>query len=496
MNSNIDLKSLGSSNATGVDARSDRLLVGPPRRIGTRVLLPAGLIMAFVGVFGYATRGSLLPAVDVQVEQPVVLTNGSAASADAETVAPVFQAPGWIEPYPFETQISASAPGIVRRIHVLEGQQVSSGTLVAELADEEARVNLDQANAELELRKAELAAAEATRDHPSALTAAVRTAEADLARAKAEHKRMEQTGAISSRQAQAYKNLVDRGASPAITASKADSEAKAAELSVEEAHASVDAAEAMLASARERLKLLVDETNRVLIAKAAVAKAEVAVRDAAYRLALRRVVAATSGTIMNLHVGEGASISPDFGRGLLIASMYDPSRLQARVEVPLADAGKIRLGMAAEITVEAMPDHVIHGELVRVVHMADIQRNSLPVKVRVLDPDPALKPEMVARVQFLDVRKGDTSTSGSSATTGSGAISLLIPSRLAGRDAKEASLWIVSANGRAQRRPVTLGPMRSGDMREVGSGLLPSDKLIVSDTKSLKEGCRVRTQSR
>src|SRR5690606_29574462 len=75
--------------------------------------------------------------------------------------------------------------------------------------------------------------------------------------------------------------------------------------------------------------------------------------------------------------------------------------LQVRADVPLAEAARVSAGLPAEIRVEALPDRVFRGEVVRIVHEADPVKNTLPVKVRILDPDPALKPEMIARLQFL-----------------------------------------------------------------------------------------------
>src|SRR5690606_23611502 len=125
------------------------------------------------------------------------------------------------------------------------------------------------------------------------------------------------------------------------------------------------------------------------------------VKEAGVALDRCKVVAPTTGTVMRLHKTPGAMVSADVPEGTQIVSMYDPQSLQVRAEVPLAEAAKIRVGLPAEIRVEAMPDKVFRGGLTRVVHLADVQRNSLQVKVRILNPLPTLKPEMVARVQFL-----------------------------------------------------------------------------------------------
>jgi hypothetical protein len=84
-----------------------------------------------------------------------------------------------------------------------------------------------------------------------------------------------------------------------------------------------------------------------------------------------------------------------------VVHLYDPAHLQVRVDVPLAEASRVGIGHKARIVVEVLPDRVFQGEVTRIVNEADLQKNTLQVKVRILDPVPELKPEMLARAQFL-----------------------------------------------------------------------------------------------
>lgn len=113
------------------------------------------------------------------------------------------------------------------------------------------------------------------------------------------------------------------------------------------------------------------------------------------------IKAPTTGTIMRLQAAPGTMLSGDMIDGMNIAQMYQPELLQVRVDVPLAEAARVRPGLAAEIRVEALPDRRFRGELINIVPQFDLQKNVLPVKVRVYDPDEALRPEMIARVEFF-----------------------------------------------------------------------------------------------
>ena len=77
--------------------------------------------------------------------------------------------------------------------------------------------------------------------------------------------------------------------------------------------------------------------------------------------------------------------------------------------MPLAEVARIGVGQPAEITLDLLPDRVFKGEVTRLVHRADLAKNTVPVKVRLIDPDPRLKPDMLARVRVMP-SSGDSAT--------------------------------------------------------------------------------------
>jgi multidrug efflux pump subunit AcrA (membrane-fusion protein) len=70
------------------------------------------------------------------------------------------------------------------------------------------------------------------------------------------------------------------------------------------------------------------------------------------------------------------------------------------------------VGQRCEVVVEVLPDRTFAGEVTRITHQADLQKNTLQIKVRVLDPDPMLRPEMLTRVRFLGGEDDRTDASG------------------------------------------------------------------------------------
>lgn len=502
MKTDIDLTTFQNS-ASLSSAHQGSALVEPPRRFVTRYVLPLGLIAAFMAVGAYAVRDSLTPTTDVKVILPVPTTEAAGDPATASDAAsgaggvPLFQAPGWVEPFPYTTYISSLSEGIIDKVHVLEGQEISSGTVVAELIDTEARNEVALAEANLARKKAELESAQESWDNPIALREAVSAAEAEQVRLEAEKANATQMLEVARSESRIEETLTRSGGTGKLPAQKAAAAARSASLLIQEINAKIKANAVTLASAKERLRLRIEDKQRLAIAQAELRNAEVELDQARYQLTQRKVRANTSGTVMRLYASPGSMVSMDMDHGMRVAAIYDPQKLQVRAEVPMADAAKIRQDLPAEIRFESLPERVFKGKISRVVHEADVQRNTLPIKVTIEDPDPAIKPEMIARLQFIS---SPAEGGSDSATTESETVAVsngrmtgvLIPATIAPEDAKEAKLWVVSANLTAHQRTVQLGPKRSDGLRPVLAGLSVPDKVIATNTDKLKEGSRIR----
>ena len=138
----------------------------PGPRIASRVILPASIVACALGLLAWASWSAWAPLPSVPalavIVRPVALPSASSgagpsgqANPGATASGPVVQAPGWIEPAPFPVTASALVPGIVREVLVLEGDRVDSGQVVARLVDDQFRIMLARADAELRMRQAE-----------------------------------------------------------------------------------------------------------------------------------------------------------------------------------------------------------------------------------------------------------------------------------------------------------------------------------------------------
>jgi multidrug efflux pump subunit AcrA (membrane-fusion protein) len=203
------------------------------------------------------------------------------------------------------------------------------------------------------------------------------------------------------------------------------------------------------------------------------------------------------GIVMQRLAEPGAKfmVAMDDPRSAQAVRLYDPKRLQVRVDVPLADAAKVGVGQSATVVVGVLPDRSFGGEVTRIVNEADIQKNTLQVKVAITDPSPELKPEMLARVRF-DIGghdgHGSSTTQPASTDGGGGAQVVFAPIDLIHRMGDSAMAWVVDPRrGVAQHRTIQLGTAQQDGWIAVTSGLMPGDQLI-ADNEGLSDGQRVR----
>ena len=154
--------------------------------------------------------------------------------------------------------------------------------------------------------------------------------------------------------------------------------------------------------------------SRVRIAQAALGQARADLGFAEAQLANTRILAPFSGVVVKKMAEVGESVAPippgvnlSTSSGAIVA-LADLDTLE--VEADVAESNVARLGpdQPAEVTVEAFPDRKYRAVLRQVIPTADRTKATVQVKVTILDKDAQLKPEMSAKVQFLEPQKAET----------------------------------------------------------------------------------------
>lgn len=215
-------------------------------------------------------------------------------------------------------------------------------------------------------------------------------------------------------------------------------------------------------------------------------RAQARVDEAQLRVDRLTIYAPISGAVQERLKGPGDKVMRmmDSPESAHVLHLYDPEKLQVRVDVPLADASQMFVGQLCEVIVEVLPDTTFQGVVDRITYEADLQKNTLQAKVTVLDPSPLLRPEMLTRVKFLPRGGGDQPAPELSETA------VLVPTEAI----DNGRVWVVR-NRRGDVGKVFAQPVdvieQNGPWARVRGELRAGDLLAINTT-DLAEGARVR----
>lgn len=489
----------------------DRPKVRTRRHVLTRYVLPGVLILGFLSMVAWASWDTAFPP------RPVTAVPVFSTLAEVrQEGTPLFKAAGSIEPRPTPVGVAALSAGVVERLLVVEDQQVQAAEPVAELVKDDAQLACDGAQADLKLREAELEEAMASRtaavtrlEQPVHLQAALGESEATLAKIQTRLKMVP----FDVRQAEAERDAAQKeydskiGAQGAVAGINIDrakgtlESTKARGEGLVSQRASLEKEEAALILRRDalqkQLELLADEIKakaeaeaRVKAAQARVEQSEVALAEARLRLDRMTIRAPIDGRIYALVGHPGAYVGG--GRrelhghdGSTVVTMYRPDRLQVRVGVRFDDIPNITLGQPVRIENSALASPLT-GNVLFVSSEADIQKNTLQVKVAIPSPPPVLKPEMLVDVTFLAPKQADQESEPSQE------MRLYIPQQLIRKDDGGAFVWVADqSEGVARKTSIETGAYGSGGLVEITSGLDVSSRIIASGSDGLEDGNRI-----
>ncbi len=482
----------------------------PPRRLLARVVLPGALLLALILVLGWSGRSLWQTTLAVRVE-PVLVRSGISAlpvakdapgqGAGATHGEAVAKAAGWLEPDPYAVYAQALATGAVEEILVLEGQRVAANQPLAELVKADAQIALSAAAAKVPAQEALLQAAQNELERAVAVSAA----QADQAMASQAQWPFEiEAMAAEVTALQDRLTRLERAAKNSGAVVEAELvQQRLAVVAKEKALAVLQAAgplrKAQVAQAKAEAvaaKRLLEIGTHAAQGELALAKAGLA--QAQLRLERMTVRAPVAGVVMNLLKAPGDMLDVNMAmpRAMQVCALYDPGKMQMRVDVPLSLAAKVRVGQAVAVVAEVLPGRTFTGRVTRFVHEADIQKNTVQVKVEIDDPAPELKPEMLATAQFFAMAA--PGGGGLQAAVGAAGVQQVFikPAWLTMRHGAHAMAWVARpAHGGgaiAAEVDLQLGAMSADGFIQVEKGLSPGDRVVLPPWDQLKGGARLR----
>jgi RND family efflux transporter MFP subunit len=263
------------------------------------------------------------------------------------------------------------------------------------------------------------------------------------------------------------------------------------------------------AKAELRDATLAYDRQKTLLAKDFVAKADYDLAEARYRKALAAVAAGEAsitaaraalnvaewsleytnirspfdGVVLTKNADVGDIVTPLGAAANAKASavtIADLDSLMVEADVSESNLGKVKLGQPCEIQLDAIPDSRFRAAVHMIVPTADRSKATVMVKVRFVDKDPRVLPEMSAKVAFLSREIEAKDEKPRTAVSQKAIID---------RDGKKY-VFLITGN-RADLTPVTAGA-QLGDMIEVQNGIKAGDKVVVNPSSKLKNGSRIK----
>jgi RND family efflux transporter MFP subunit len=225
-------------------------------------------------------------------------------------------------------------------------------------------------------------------------------------------------------------------------------------------------------------------------AKAAVRSAQAHIRTAQAALAQAQASLEYSyirspfdGVVTTKYADVGEVVAP-FGAAAnaraAVVTLADLNSLMVEADVAESNLDKVSQGQPCEISLDAIPDRRFRGEVHMIVPTADRAKATVLTKVKFLETDSRILPEMSAKVAFLsrplkaEENRPRLTVAQNALTTRNGRTVALV---VVGRQVKEV--------------PVTLG-QTLGDLVEITAGLEEGDRLVLNPPASLRQGDRVR----
>jgi len=417
------------------------------------------LIGGSIGAYAYLNRKQ---AVIVDVIHPRLESSGDSA---------VLVSSGYVVAH-HKIQVGSKVSGRVAWIGVEKGDQVRKDQVVVRLEDREYRAQFDQTTASYDSASARLAELErgSRPEEIDRAKADMERAEAQLRADEANFKRVE--------------NMVKQGVgAPQL---------------MDEAKGRYDTSRAALASATKTYELsrLGPRKEQIDNARSEVARAKASADYAKTILDATEIRVPTAGTILERNVEQGEMVTTSFvgaeGAKGFVVTLADLDDIQVELDINQNDFNRIAPNQPCTAVSDAYPDRVYKCRVTEIAPEANRQKATVQVKVKFLEPDKYVKPEMNARVTFLAAQTAAKEPQKSESDAAAAKL-FLVPKNTI-QDRADGKIVFVFSDGVVQSKPVTVAREVGADAY-VSAGLTGNESIIVGEIlKTVKVGDHVEVR--
>lgn len=405
---------------------------------------------------------------------PITVTAGKSV---AREIPAVIQATGSLVAEE-TSDIAPKVAGKVTNIYANVGQFVSQGAVIAKLDENDARLRLAEAKANVAqavagVRQAEARLGLAPNGSFNATTIPeVRVANANYERALAELRQAE----VSLQQAEVnerrYRELVTTGDTPMITYEQFRTTRDVARTARDTARASVNAAKQTLEGAINTAK---QNNQAIKSAEAAVESARTQIGIAEQGVADTTIRAPFSGYISQRQTAVGEFVTSSTP----IATILRTNPIKIQIQIPESEVPYVGIGRGVSVAVDAYKDRNFAGAVIAVNPAIDPTSRSAVVEATIENGDNALRTGMFATAKI---------------TRNGGSTGVFVPKTAVYEDkATQSQRVFVIQEGIAKLRTVQLGT-EEGDSYQILVGVNADETVATSNLEQLYEGAKVSVQ--
>ncbi len=219
------------------------------------------------------------------------------------------------------------------------------------------------------------------------------------------------------------------------------------------------------------LSLARQNNAAVMTARANVANAESQLSLARRNLSYTNVYSPIDGYVADRSADLGEYVSTT----TKIATIVRINPLRVRIDIPEQAIPVVNVGQSVSVTTSAWPDRNFGGRIARISPNVTPASRTLTVEAEIENASGALKPGQFATVRILQARAQ---------------AAVLVPSRAVRTESGVSRVFVVK-DGHAQERLVQLG-QTEGDLVEIKSGVTANENVATSNTEQLSDGMAVR----
>lgn len=226
----------------------------------------------------------------------------------------------------------------------------------------------------------------------------------------------------------------------------------------------------------------------VASAEAGIKAAEAAVRAAEVQVENTNIRAPFDGTVLTKNADVGEIVAP-FGSSsnarAAVVSIADMSSLEVEADVSESNIERIRAGQPCEVVLDAYPQVRYRAVVGKIVPTADRAKATVLTKVKFIERDDRVLPEMSAKVTFL-----------AKALAGgmlSRPILVVSPSAILNRDGRKVAFVI--NDDKLIEKEVDIGGT-VGNNVEIRSGLSAGDRVALNPQEKFSSGMRIKIKTK